>query len=178
MNIKRTLALLIATGGSLTGLAAEMPSLDPHLEPLRLLLDKTWKGEFKASTPDKPIIDVARWERALNGQAVRVVHSINDGIYGGEVIMVWDKDKQQVGYHYFTTAGFTSVGTVRVEGTKVITHEVITGSAEGITEVRAVSEIHPDGTFTVKSEHLKDGKWVPGHEATYHEDSSAKVIFR
>src|SRR5215510_11921124 len=90
--------------GNLRG--AEAPSLDPHLEPLRPLLQKTWKGSFKNSRPDKPTVDVMHWERALNGRAVRVLHSINDGSYGGETLFRWDELKQAVTYHYFTTAGF------------------------------------------------------------------------
>jgi hypothetical protein len=53
------------------------------------LLAKTWKGALKSSEPDKlatanlpearPVVDVMRWERALNGKAIRVLHSINDG---------------------------------------------------------------------------------------------------
>src|SRR5262245_33334512 len=57
--------------------AAEAESLDEHLAPLRPFLGKTWKGEFKNSTPEKPRFDISRWERALNGKAVRVVHSVN-----------------------------------------------------------------------------------------------------
>src|SRR4051794_13910440 len=93
-----------------TSLAAEQPPLDSHLEPLRPFLEKTWRGTFKASTPDKPVIDVKHWERALNGKAVRVLHSINDGLYGGETIFMWDDKKQAITFHYFTTATFNSTG--------------------------------------------------------------------
>jgi len=158
--------------------SSEGPSLDPHLEALRPLLGKTWKGEFKNSTPEKPVIDVARWERALNGQAVRLLHSINNGIYGGESIMMWDDNKKAVTYHYFTTAGFTTTGTMRFEGGKILTYEIISGKTEGVREVRGTSEIGPAGTFHVKSEHLKDGAWVPGHEVTYKEDANASVVFK
>src|SRR5262245_6468739 len=85
---------------------ADQPALEPGLEPLRPLLEKTWKGAFKNSTPEKPVVDVMRWERALNGKAVRLLHSVNDGAYGGETIITWDARKEQVTYHYFTTAGF------------------------------------------------------------------------
>ena len=71
---------------SLSG--ADQPLLDPKLEPLRPLLDKTWKGAFRNSKPEKPIVDTMRWERALNGKAVRVLHSVNDGAYGGETIFM------------------------------------------------------------------------------------------
>ena len=157
---------------------ADRPALESHLEPLRPLLDKTWKGPFKSSTPDKPVVDVMRWERALNGKAVRVLHSVNDGSYGGETIFMWDEKKQAVGYHYFTTAGFTTVGTVNFKENKLITHEVVTGSSGGVTEVKATSELLPDGTFRVTTEHLREGKWQTGREVVYREDPEAKVVFR
>jgi hypothetical protein len=166
---------LLATG-RLVG--ADQPALDSPLEPLRPLLDKTWKGAFKNSTPEKPIVDVMRWERALNGKAVRVLHSVNDGTYGGETIFMWDEKKQEVGYHYFTTAGFRTVGSMNVKDGKLTTHEVVAGAAGGVTEVRGTSELLADGKLRVKTEHMKDGKWQPGREVTYEEDSAAKVVFK
>ena len=122
MNTRRCLLTFIGSLPVALGLlAAEAPSLDPHLEPLRPWLGKTWKGEFKNSTPDKPTVDIARWERALNGKAVRVLHSINDGVYGGESIVTWDEKKQAVTYHYFTTAGFMTIGTMTFKDGKVLT---------------------------------------------------------
>jgi hypothetical protein len=141
-------------------------------------LGKTWKGEFKDSKPGQPMVDVARWERALNGQAVRILHSINDGVYGGEAIILWDEKQQAVTYHYFPTAGFKTTGTVKFEEGVVVTHEVVSGNAGGITEVRARTRMLPDGTFQVKTEHLKDGQWGPGREVIYHEDAAAKVVFK
>src|SRR5262245_36975858 len=105
MNTSRILLAIFATVGfTLSVPAADSPVLDSHLEPLRPLLGKTFKGEFKESTPEKPRFDVARWERALNGKAIRVLHSVNDGVYGGESIVRWDETKQAVTFHYFTTA--------------------------------------------------------------------------
>jgi hypothetical protein len=158
--------------------AAEGPALESHLEPVRPLLDKTWRGPFKNSKPDKPVVDVMRWERALNGKAIRVLHSVNEGSYGGETIYMWDEKKQAVGFHYFTTAGFMTVGSVDFKENKLITHEVVAGRAGGVTEVRATSELLADGGFRVTTEHLKDGKWEAGREVIYREDTSAKVTFR
>jgi hypothetical protein len=177
-TLARTTTLLTLAAAALSIWGAEPPALDPHLEPLRPLLEKTWKGEFKGSTPDKPVVDVSHWERALNGRAVRVLHSINEGLYGGEILMFWDESKQQISYCYFTTAGFTSTGTLHVENSRFITRETISGSAEGITEVRAVTELLADGSLHVKSEHYKNGQWSPGHEVTYQQEPSAKVVFR
>jgi len=158
--------------------AEEQSSLAPQLEPLRPMLGKTWKGEFKNSTPQKPMVDVMRWERALNGKAVRVVHSVNDGVYGGETIFSWDEKKQEVSYHYFTTAGFMTVGSAKFEDGKLITHEVVEGNAGGVSEVRGISQLLADGTLVVKTEHLKEGKWGAGREVRYKEDAAAKVVFK
>jgi len=68
MKIFTLLSTIIWIGSTLQTAGSDNLSLDEHLEPLRPLLDNTWKGTFSNSTPDKPIVDVARWERALNGQ--------------------------------------------------------------------------------------------------------------
>jgi hypothetical protein len=117
--------------------AADQPGLDPHLEPLRLWLDKTFKSEPTEPRSDKSSIDVARWERALNGKAVRITHSLNEGAYGGEVIVRWDEEKQTVCYYYFTTDTFWTEGTMTFKDGKIASHEFVKGKAEGVTEVRA-----------------------------------------
>ena len=158
--------------------AAGQPPLDPHLEFLQPWLDKTFKSETKTTSSDKPTTDVARWERALNGNAVRVTHSLNDGAYGGEVIVRWDEEKQAVCYHYFTTDTFWTEGTMNFKDGKITSHEFVKGKAGGVTEVRATLEMQPDGTYLQKSEFLRDGKWSPGREALYRPDSTARVIFK
>jgi hypothetical protein len=157
--------------------AAEEP-LHPQLEKFRPFLGKTWRGEFKNSTPEKPIVDVSRWERALNGQAVRVLHSVNQGEYGGETLIFWNEEKKSLAYHYVTTAGFQTSGTMTFDGTRFSSLEKVTGQAGGITEVRATGEIRSDGTLLVKSEYHKGGNWVPGRETVYHESPEAQVVFR
>ena len=177
-EIVRSLLLMCAVLWCALALAAEPPSLDPHLEPLRPLLEKTWRGVFTGGDPAKPVVDVMRWERAMNGQVVRVLHSINDGAYGGETLYRWDEAKKAVTFHYFTTAGFMTVGTVSFESGKFTTLEKVEGNAGGITEVRGTLEILPDGTVCVKAEHKRGETWDLGRETIYREDSAAKVVFR
>jgi hypothetical protein len=177
MNQRKT-AVFAACAAALSLAAADPPSLNPHLAPLEPLLGKTWKGTFKNSTPEHPIIDVEHWERALNGQAVRQVHSINKGAYGGETLFIWDEKKKAVAYYYFTTGGFMTTGTLQVKEGHLVTSEQVTGDAGGVTEVRGTSEIQPDGKFHVKAEYLKNGEWVFGHEVTYEEDLASEVIFK
>lgn len=152
--------------------------LEAHLEPLRPLLGKTWKGSFKDSDPAKPMVDVQRWERILNGAAIRIVHSVNDGVYGGESIVRWDSQQQTVVYHYFTTAGFMTIGRMTLENGRMITHESVSGGAGGATEVRGTSELKPDGTFSVKTEYLVGGVWQPGREVAYRQVPDARIIFK
>ena len=154
------------------------PTLAKQLEPLRPMIGKTWTGKFKDSTPEKPTTDVAKWERILIGQAVRITHSINDGIYGGETIIMWNAKTKRVEYDYFTTAGYTTHGTMVMEGQKIVTHEDVAGDADGITEVKAELELLPDGHMHVVAQYLKKGAWVGGHEVTYEATPKAEVRFK
>src|SRR6266853_533608 len=79
--------VLVWLGRALAANAAEELLLNSHLEPLRPFLEKTWKGTFNNSKPDKPTIDVKKWERALNGETARCLHSVSDGAYGGESLL-------------------------------------------------------------------------------------------
>jgi hypothetical protein len=175
--MKHLLTLALVVWVSMAFAAEPKESLASTLEPLRALLGKTWKGHFKRSTPEKPMIDIARWERTLNGQAVRILHSVNNGSYGGESIIMANPKTDRVEFHYFTTAGFLTRGTVSFEGGKILTREEVMGSKEGITEVKATTQLL-DGKLHVKSEYLKNGEWVPGHEITYEEAPEAQVLFK
>ena len=158
--------------------AAETGKLDEQLEPFRPFIGKTWRGEFKNSKPEKPTIDVARWERALNGKAVRVVHSINDGYYGGESLIRWDQEKNQITYHYFSTGGFYNTGVMTFAGNTLTAVEKVFGNTNGVTEVRSTYELRPDGTLLNRSQYLKDGQPSGSREVLYKEDPKAEVKFK
>lgn len=180
MNAKDLIAISVAALFAIAGRAAETGSLDTNLEPFRPLLGKTWRGEFKNSTPEKPMVDVSRWERSLNGKAVRVLHSVNHGSYGGESIIRWDKESKQLVFYYFTTAGFMTTGTMKVVEGKFIGLEKVSGGSGGVTEVRSTTELRADGTLLTKAEYLKDGQPAPdrGREVLYKEDATAEVKFK
>jgi hypothetical protein len=158
------------------GTAMTKVQLNEHLEPLATFTGKTWRGEFADSTPDKPKVDVARWESALKGNAVRVVHSVNDGEYGGETLIVWDEPQSTLKYFYFTTAGFHSIGTMTAEHGRYVATERVTGNASGVSEVKSTSHITPDGRLRVESQYFKHGTWVEGHDITYLRDENAQVV--
>ncbi|MGE0455103.1 MAG: hypothetical protein AB7O37_08640 [Vicinamibacteria bacterium] len=165
------LALLAAARPALAG-------MNPQLAPLAPFLGKTWRGVFPDSTPEKPNVDVSRFELVLNGQAVRNLHSVNDGHYGGESIIYWDKAKETLVYYYFTTAGFYTSGTMRGENGTLVSHETVTGNANGITAVRGTSRLLPDGRLHVKTEYQKGDQWTPGRDMHYVVDEKAVVRFK
>ena len=168
------IALLLALP-NIAQLQAAEPKLDEHLAPLAPLVGKTWRGEFKNSTKEKPMFDVSRWEVALKGKAVRCRHSVNDGVYGGESLIMWDPEKKTLVSFYFTTAGFFTESTFEVKDGKFYSHEKVRGQNPGVAEVKAVTEI-VDGKMHVKSQFLKEGSWVDAHEITYVEAPDAKVV--
>lgn len=178
MNDKARLFIFAVMLPAFTGAAFAQNDLAEPLKAFKPFIGKTWKGEFANSTPEKPIFDVSRWERALNGQAVRILHSVNNGEYGGETIIFWDKQKAGLMFYYFTTAGFFTTGSITFEDGKMISHEYVTGNQNGITEVKAIGEITTGGKLHSKSQYLQNGKWVDGHKVTYVEDHTAQVVFK
>lgn len=164
-----TIAVLLPAIAS----AAE-PQLDPHLAPLAPFVGKTWRGEFKGSTPEKPQFDVSRWEVALKGKAIRTLHSVNHGQYGGESLIMWDARQGKLVSFYFTTAGFYTEATLEMRDGKLYSHEKVRGQQPGVSEVEATTELVA-GKMVVKARFLKNGTWVDGHEITYVEAPDAKV---
>ncbi|MGH7598196.1 MAG: hypothetical protein ACREOI_17725 [bacterium] len=160
-------------------LATAQDELVENLKFFKPYIGKTWRGELKGAGQEKPAIDISRWERALNGQAVRIVHSVNNGEYGGESIILWDNQKKSLVYYYFTTAGFYTHGTMTLENNKYIYHEYVTGYQNAsITEAKGTGEFTADGKLINKSQYLKNGKWEDGHAAVYIEDTTAQVVFK
>ena len=168
----KTFAMAVGLVALLAGAAAAASPLD-FFKPY---CGKTWQGEFTGPDGSR-MTDVSQWELILGGKAVRTVHSLNDGVYGGESLMFWDGERETLAFVYVTTAGFHTEGTIAVDGDTFTSHEVVHGSADGITEVRATSRLKEDGTMEMVSEYLRDGEWVPGNKVTYVEAPDAQVRF-
>jgi hypothetical protein len=171
------LLVVLSLAAVLQTMGAEERALDENLKGLQPFLG-SWRGEFKNSTPEKPIVDVALWERALNGKAVRIIHSINDGGYGGETLVTWDAKSKTIVYHYFTTAGFQTKGTMKIEGKKLECHEVVSGNAEGTTEVKSTMELRNENTMHSSANYFKNGTSEQGREVTYKRVPGAQPVFK
>lgn len=157
-----------------TASAPAAAPLRDELAALRPFVGKTWKG---AMNEEKKVYDVSRWEAALGGRAVRILHSVGDGNYGGETLVRWDPVAREVIYDYVTTAAFGTRGKMTFpSAARVECHETVTGNAGGVTEVKATMELLADGRMKVSSRMLKNGSWEESPARIYVEDAAARVV--
>lgn len=171
----RTFLVAAFVAFALPGAAAPPAApLRDELAALRPYVGKTWKALVNA---EKKQYDVSRWEAALGGRVVRILHSVADGAYGGESIVRWDAEAKGIVYDYFTTASFTTHGRMTVPGPgRLECHETVRGDAGGIAEVKATMELLPDGRMKVTSRMLRNGAWEERPPKVYEEDATAKVL--
>jgi len=172
------LGLLLVSMGAPVG--AESGKLHEKLEPFRPLLGKTWAGDFPDAPDGTKMVDIVRYERALNGMAVRSLHSINDGFYGGETLFRWDDAAGQLVFHYFTTQGFVTKGVIHPnpDGSFTSKEKVEDpAKADGVTEVHAVFRVESD-RLVVESTYLRGDAATPGHSAVYRPAPDRDVVFR
>ena len=60
----------------------------------------------------------------------------------------------------------------------MISIEDVVGNKNGITKVKAIIELLPNGDLRNSSKYFMNDVWVDGHEIYYKEDPSAKIIFK
>ncbi|MCF6437689.1 hypothetical protein [Pseudoalteromonas sp. MMG022] len=146
-------------------LVSELKIFEPYLG--------TWQADFPVVGGKPAMQDVSHWERALNGTAVRTLHSINEGMYGGESLIFWDKTKKKVVFFYFTTAGFYTQGTMDVlDDGSFVAYEDVAGNQDGITKVKSTSRF-VDGEMEVSTQYLKHGMWTEPEKRRYTRSNKA-----
>ncbi len=170
--------ILIIFGALILFQPSVLAGKDSALVRFEPFLNKVYKGYFIKDGKQGDMFDVFYWEKILNGNAIRAMHSVNDGIYGGETIFRFDRESGVIQFYYFTTAHFMTKGTVSFEGDVMLTDEIVEGNDEGITRVRAETRLLPDGRVHVKSQMLKKGEWIFGHEIYYTETPGTSVKFK
>lgn len=163
---------VVALLGPINMLRAQ--GLEPRLSRLEPFLG-TWESEFKMG--DRLVTDVSHWERALNGTAVRNLHSLGEGIYGGETLLFFDETRDTIVFYYFTTAGFHTQGTMALDSEgRWITLEDVVGNDDGITQVRSKSQLE-GGVLSISTQYFKSGVWTDPEFRRYRR-SDRKVVFR
>lgn len=175
MNIKLFKMLIVLLGFHLSS-SVIAASLAPELHVFTKILG-TWQATFKPEGSDKSVTDISKWQRALNGNAIKVTHSIEQGVYGGETFIFYDKTVNSLVFYYFTTAGFFTTGTIEIVGEdSFIANETVTGNQDGITKVKSMTRML-NNKMQVETSFLKNGKWSPADIKNYT-PSQQKVIFK
>lgn len=150
--------------------------LDPKLALFANYLG-TWQSNFTVAKGQPPVSDVSKWERALNGKAIRTLHSINQGEYGGESLIFFDKEKNSLVFYYFTTAGFYTQGRIEIINEKqFVAYEDVSGNEGGITKVKSTSDLQ-EGKLKVSTSYLKNGQWTEPELRIYTKSEQA-VVFK
>jgi hypothetical protein len=146
---------------------------DSHNEKLLVLAPfiGTWKAEVAENT-----YDVSHYDWVLGGKALRIMHSINDGAYGGEALVHWNEEKQAITFHYITTSTFYTEGTISLTEAGFDAQEIVHGNMDGIVETRSGYEMK-DGEIHVWSQLLKNGEWTEKETAIYSKAPGAEVRF-
>ena len=112
------------------------------MAPFKKLAGRAWRGE--GTGPDgKPIVDVAYYEMILGGRAFQSTHKIENASYGGRTIFFFDEGAKKYIYHYFTTAGFHTIGEITPMKTGFTAVEDVVGHPEFV-EVRSEMIIDRD----------------------------------
>lgn len=140
--------------------------------PLEPLVGRTWRG---AAVGQDGVEDIARWEWAVGGHAVRVTHSVNGGAYGGETLIFPDRDSGQLIFHYFTSGGFHTTGVMRPAAPGVLEIEETVHGVDAIEMLRSRAVLE-DGVYRVRTLVEREGEWVEFGGFDYREDPTARVV--
>ncbi len=180
-TIAPTLGALALTAAALmggapdVGMAQDLPTSSAPAQafaPFLPLIGKTWRG---TNVTQEGVGDVMRWDWAVGGHAVRIVHAVNGGVYGGETLIFPDKDSGQLIFHYFTTGGFHTTGVIRPTGPGAMEIEETVHGADGVEVLKSRATLGPDGVYRTRSLVERDGAWVEFGGFDYREDPAASV---
>lgn len=158
-------------------LYAEKP-ISEHLFPYNALLGKRYEGKYLNPQDEQLIKDVLLWERTLNGNAIKMTHSINNGEYGGITIIRWDPDENMIHSWYFDTGGSLTKSNIYFFNEKIISIEDVSNNKNGITKVKTSLEILDNDILFKKTKYLMKNIWVDGNEVFYRETKEFWPIFK
>ena len=151
--------------------------LSEHLTGLKPFIGNTYKGNFINSTKENPMTDVLSFERALNGNAVKVTHSVNNGEYGGETMVMWNSEKEGLQSWYFTSAGSLTIQNVQIKKDTFISIEDVAGNKNGITKVKTIIEVLHGNQIQKRTKYLMNNLWKDGSEIIYNKVNDLKPVF-
>lgn len=165
--------LFAAPGPSAVAQIAELPAPGAGraaYAPFEHLVGKTWRG---VGTGPEAVEDIQRWDWAVGGHAVRVVHSVGGGAYAGETLIFRDRDSGAYIFHYFTSGGFHTTGVMRSTGPGAFEAEETVHGLDGFPPIRSTLAMGADGVHRARSFQQENGIWVERGGFDYREDPSA-----
>ncbi|MHA7872316.1 MAG: hypothetical protein ACX939_08205 [Hyphococcus sp.] len=176
--LRMGMLFVVAAGLSAVASAAEDGDASAAYEPMAVFekLDgRVLYGEGVGPNGE-PIVDIAKWEMTLGGRAFQSTHKLACRDYGGRTIFFYDEGAKKYIFHYFTTAGFHTVGELDVTDDGFTAVEEVIGHPRFV-EVR--SDIIFDGDIVrVVSSHVdKDGKPSDSDELVYRDVDEETVLF-
>ncbi|MFC2951021.1 hypothetical protein ACFOOP_03730 [Marinicaulis aureus] len=168
MKSSRIIAALVFVVASMTGAASAEEKMATAYEPMAPFMKfagTAWRGE--GTGPDgKPIVDIAVYDMILGGRAFQSTHRLEGGTYGGRTIIFYDEGAKEYIFHYFTTAGFHTVGEIVPTDTGFTAVEQVMNHPE-YAQVRSEA-IFGDATIRVNSSHVAhDGTVSDGDGLSY-----------
>ena len=152
--------------------------LSKHLLGFENFINKKFKGEFYNSTKENPLIDVIYFERILNGNAISISHSVNNGVYGGKSIIVWNSKNLKLESYYFSTGGEMIQSHVSTEKNEIVMVEDFSKNDNGIQKVKKIYRLGKDGILEYQIKYFMNNIWVNSHDMEYNESKSAEIIFQ
>ena len=161
----------------ISGQTKSKPFLSNHLIEMKPLIGNTYKGNFINSTKENPMIDVLSFERALNGNAVKVIHSVNNGEFGGETMVMWNPEKGGIQSWYFTSAGSLTIQNVQIKKDAFISIENVEKNQNGITKVKTIIEVLHGNQIKKRTKYLMNNLWKDGSETIYTKINDHKPVF-
>ena len=136
---------------------------------------KTFRGEWTDEDGEK-LVDVARYELILNGRALQSTHRLQGKDYGGRTIFFYDEGARNYVFHYFTTAGFHTVGTSDFIDGGLVSEEKVEGH-DTIGSVRSKATFGADAIEIDVVYVGKDGSQTPGGRRAYKEIADPGRLF-
>ena len=131
----------------------------------------------KVSTKENPMFDVLSCERALNGNAIKVIHSVNNGEFVGETMVMWNPEKGGLQSWYFTSAGSLTIQNVQIKKDTFISIENVARNQNGITKVKTIMEVLNEDQIKKRTKYLMNNMWKDGSEIVYNKVNSLKPVF-
>ena len=153
------------------------PFLSDHLNEMKPFIGNTYRGNFINSTKENPMIDILSFERALNGNAVKVIHSVNKGEFGGETMVMWNPEEGGLQSWYFTSAGSLTIQNVKIKKDTFTSIENVERNQNGITKVKTIIKVLDGNQIKKRTKYLMNNLWKDGSEIIYNKVIDHKPVF-